>query len=570
MALMPWGAWTPDVTDYESGAANDVLNVLPQGDGYGPFPDFAAVSMALPAACRGAFYALKSDGTIVVFAGTSDRIYKMNNSDYSWTPVSKVQVLTTISNATPAVITKAAHGYAIGDTVVFSTTGALPTGLTAGTVYYIISAGFTANAFEVSLTSGGVAINTSSAGSGTHSATGIYSALTSTAQWQFAQTGNLVWATQANTVLQVFDLISGAAFVDGAGSPPQAAYISVVGRFLVLSGLLSFPYRIQWSGLNSFNAAASWTSGTNSSDFQDFPDGGIVRGVAGGEFGTIFQDQAIRRMSYIPGSALIFQIERITQDMGLFAPYSIVRAGSTIYFYSSKGFYKIDPGQTPVQIGRERVDRTFLTDLDRGNLQLFMGASDPRNTKVYWAYKSTSGVTGLYDKILGYDSILDRFFQISMTGEYLIGISQTGLTLENLDTISSSLDALTLSLDAYATAVQPEIAQFASTNKLGFFRGTNLEATLESGEQGTSGTEIFTNGFRPITDAATVYGSVSWRQSQGVTPTQGAEQAMMARTGFVNLRREARYIRFKQRIPAGTIWTFAAGIEPDPKLAGET
>jgi hypothetical protein len=37
-------------------------------------------------------------------------------------------------------------------------------------------------------------------------------------------------------------------------------------------------------------------------------------------------------MSYIPGSALIFQIERITQDMGLYAPYSIIRAGSKIYF----------------------------------------------------------------------------------------------------------------------------------------------------------------------------------------------------------------------------------------------
>jgi hypothetical protein len=81
-----------------------------------------------------------------------------------------------------------------------------------------------------------------------------YSALTTTANWQFAQTGNFVWATHVNVALQVFDLSSSAAFAAGLGSPPQAAYISVVGRFLVLSGLLSTPYRIQWSGLNSFNA----------------------------------------------------------------------------------------------------------------------------------------------------------------------------------------------------------------------------------------------------------------------------------------------------------------------------
>lgn len=569
MPLMQWGAWTPDVTDYESTASNNIINVIPQGDGYGPFPDFSSISASLPAACRGGFYALKSDGTVVVFAGTSDRLYKLNNTDYSWIPVSKTATVT-ISFASPGVFTLTAHGFAANDPFVpFNTGGALPVAFTAGTVYYVKTV-LTADTFTASATPGGAAINTASTGTGTHSVTWKYSALTSTAQWQFAQFGNLVFATQANTALQVFDLSSDSAFSSSLGSPPQAAYVSVVGRFLVLSGLLSNPYRIQWSGLNSVNASASWTSGTNSSDFQDFPDGGIVRGVAGGEFGTVFQDQAIRRMSYIPGSSIIFQIERVTQDMGLFAPYSIVRAGSTIFFYAGQGFHKIEPGAIPEQIGREKIDRTFLADLDRGNLQLFIGAADPRSTRVYWAYKSVSGTSGSYDKIIGYDKMLDRFFQISMTGEYLLGISQTGLTLENLDSISSSIDALTLTLDAYATAVQPEISQFSNTHKLGFFRGTNLEATIESGEQGTDGTEIFTNGFRPITDAATVYGSVSWRQSQAATPTQGIERAMMARTGFVNLRREARYIRFKQRIPAGTAWTFSAGIEPNPSLSGTT
>ena len=334
--------------------------------------------------------------------------------------------------------------------------------------------------------------------------------MSSTANWQFAQTGNLVFATQANAVLQVFDLSSATSFANALGSPPQAAYITVVGSFLLLSGLLAAPYRIQWSGLDSFNASTSWTSGVNSSDFQDFPDGGLVRGVAGGsQSGIIFQDLAIRSMSYVPGSPIIFQIDRITQDKGLYAPYSIIRAGERIFFYAGQGFHKIEPGGVPEQIGRERVDRTFLADLDKSNLQLFMGAADPRSTRVYWAYKSVSGASGTFDKLLGYDFLLDRFFPVSLTGEYLLGISQTGLTLENLDSISTSLDALTLSLDAYATAVQPEIAQFSSVHVLGFFRGTNLEATLESAEQGTDGTEIFVRGFRPITDAPTLYGSAS-------------------------------------------------------------
>jgi hypothetical protein len=313
-----------------------------------------------------------------------------------------------------------------------------------------------------------------------------------------------------------------------------------------------------------------WTSGVGSSDFQDFADGGIVRGVAGGEFGIVFQDQAIRRMSYIPGSALIFQIERITQDMGLFAPYSVISAGSTIYFYSNKGFYKIAAGGFPEQIGRERVDRTFFGDLDRANLQLLQGAADPRGTLVFWAYKSGAGASGLYDKLLGYDSALERFFPLSASGEYLLGISQAGITLENLDAISSSIDALTLTLDAYASSVQPQIAQFDSNHKQGFFTGTNLEATLESAEQGTDGQRIFVNGFRPVTDAATLYGSCSFRETQQATATAGTEVLISSRTGRCDMRRSTRYSRFKVRIPAGTTWTFCAGIEPDISADGET
>ena len=118
--------------------------------------------------------------------------------------------------------------------------------------------------------------------------------------------------------VQVFDLTASSAFADLGGIPPPARYIAVVGRFLVLSGLGSgTPYRIQWSGLN---AITTWTPGTNQSDYQDFPDGGIVRGVAGGEYGVVFQDASIRRMTYAPGSPVIFQIDRITEEKGIFAP----------------------------------------------------------------------------------------------------------------------------------------------------------------------------------------------------------------------------------------------------------
>ena len=60
-------------------------------------------------------------------------------------------------------------GFYNGMPISFTTTGALPTGLTASTTYYVTNLGTDgANKFRVSATLGGADVNTSSSGSGTH------------------------------------------------------------------------------------------------------------------------------------------------------------------------------------------------------------------------------------------------------------------------------------------------------------------------------------------------------------------------------------------------------------------
>ncbi len=76
----------------------------------------------------------------------------------------------TISNATPGVITWTDHDLEAGDQIKLTTTETLPTGLTAGTTYYVKEA-LSADTFTVAATAGGTAVDTSSAGSGTHTAT---------------------------------------------------------------------------------------------------------------------------------------------------------------------------------------------------------------------------------------------------------------------------------------------------------------------------------------------------------------------------------------------------------------
>lgn len=386
-----------------------------------------------------------------------------------------------------------------------------------------------------------------------------YTALSANHHWQFEQFNTRVLAVQANTVPQTFTLGSSTEFADLAGSPPQASYITTVNRFVVLSGLLSEPFRVHWSGLN---APATWTSGTTQSDFQDFPRGGVVRGVAGGEYGLVFQDTMIRRMTYAPGSPLIFQFDELTDDMGLLAPYSLVNVGNKVFFLSAHGFQKIESGGIPVPIGKERVDRTFFADVDTGNLGLVIGAADPASSKVFWTYKSTAGQTGLFDKMLCYDWALDKWAPVTMVGEYLSTLARPGLTLEGLDTISGSIDALTFSLDDVSTASMTQLSMVNSANKLGFFTGDNLAATLVTSERGNNGRRMFVRGFRPISDAATVYGSVGARETVQASSSYSTETLVNA-IGVCPQRVSTRYARGKVRIPAATDWSYATGIEPD-------
>jgi hypothetical protein len=80
---------------------------------------------------------------------------------------SKKSETVTVTIASPAVATLVAHGLAIGDPVYFTTTGALPTGITASQNYFV-TATPTVDTFRFSSIPGGTDVNTSGTQSGTH------------------------------------------------------------------------------------------------------------------------------------------------------------------------------------------------------------------------------------------------------------------------------------------------------------------------------------------------------------------------------------------------------------------
>ena len=487
MAIIPFGEWRPDLTDYQAETSRLILNVAPHADGYGPLKSYQPYTNALPGRCKGSFLAVTTTN-IILFAAAElmegapavavTRLYKMDNGTLAWVDVTR--------------------------------TGA------------------------------------------------AYKALPPQQNWTFCQYNKQIVACNANEPPQVITT-TGSNFADLAGLPPHAAYCTIVSSQLVLSGLIDEPQRIQWSAKDDIT---EWTLALNGADFNDFPDGGRVLGVAGGEFGVVFQDSAIRRMTFLPGSDLIFQFDRIAEGEGLRAPSSVVSAGARIFFLGTSGFQMIMGGAAPVNISKEKFSRFFERDWDAAELDLTIGANEPNSTRVWFFYKSVTGVTGQFNRAIVYDWVLERPAYIDgYVGEYAAMMAQPGVTLEGLPAIGyTNIDTMTISLDAFQRQTGAQLGMFDTHHKLGFMYGPNLQGTMASPEQAFDD-RYFISQVRPCTDSPEVTSVITHRNRIEDDPVTTAPSALNPK-GFCPHRIDTRMARFTSVIPYGAIWSFDAGVEP--------
>jgi hypothetical protein len=155
--------------------------------------------------------------------------------------ISKGAVTFTVTIASPAVFTCNGHALNVGDAIVFSTTGALPTGITAGTTYYVISAGLTINAFEIATTINGTAINTSGTQSGTHSLRQIFTNTSIDLSTSVVTAGSSVTAARMANIETGIDTLDDAmnTYTTGGTSTaytlttPQASALATLERWQV-------------------------------------------------------------------------------------------------------------------------------------------------------------------------------------------------------------------------------------------------------------------------------------------------------------------------------------------------
>jgi len=250
---------------------------------------------------------------------------------------------------------------------------------------------------------------------------------TGTYRWQFVQFGNYALATNGSEKIQYYDVNSSSLFADLAAAAPVAKYITVVRDFVVGAniGAGTYPTRVQWSDIND---PTDWTAGSASqSDYQDLPDGGDVTGIVGGEFGIVFLEKSIVRMSYI-GSPLFFQFDTISRNIGCIEGGSIAQYGGIAYFLSDDGFYSCD-GQNIIGIGAEKVDRYFFNNANIGDIDSISAAVDPERNLVIWNYTTVSGGRSL----LIYNYETKKWCEADTDVDFLSTLATSGTSLDAID-----------------------------------------------------------------------------------------------------------------------------------------
>ncbi len=358
------------------------------------------------------------------------------------------------------------------------------------------------------------------------------------------------------------------------GTPPRAACGGQVRDFLVLGNLLSdpddggdpFPARIRWSGFN--NIDAPWISDpATQADFQDMPaEGGPVMAIAGREVGTVFQTRMISRMTY-RGLPEVFDITHVENKRGAISRDCVVDIGGFLFFIAEDGFFAWN-GTNSSPIGINKVNRYFFNRLQWSMRSRIVGAHDPVNGCVMWAFPTDS--SGKLNEIIIYSYRENKFSHSIQVVEYLFTSAASNVTIDEL---TDPLESYVYSFDdpSLRQGARGRLAAFNQAHTYGLFNGVNMAATMDTGEYSAPNHHrVFTNGVRPIVDLAVPAATVQTAMRDQMIGGPITFEANVAQEldGVCPILADARYMRFRVNLPEAAVWQQAVGVEVARKGGG--
>lgn len=393
--------------------------------------------------------------------------------------------------------------------------------------------------------------------------------------WRFVQFGEGVIATNHSDLPQFKTAGAAANFADLAtsGTAPRARQIGIINNFVVLGDLSDatygvVPYAVQWSAIGNArdwpipltSDARSKQSGRQTLSVQY----GTVTAIANGQFyGLVFQQRGITRFTYIGGDT-VFQVQEFERTRGCWFPQSMIQIGELCYFIAADGFYVTD-GQSVRPIGHGKVDLTFLASCDQSYRERVTVSFDYATKCIHWCFPTATATSGQPNRLYLYNLSDNRFSYAESETQLLFQSFTTGYTLDQLDTLYTSIDDITVSLDSSIWQGGVPVVNGFTGDALAQFSGDALDARLETGEfEPNPMGYAFIRGVKPLVTGSptTVQVTLGTRSSQdNENRSFGTPVTRTTRTGVCDFRTQARYLTARVDITGG--FDRAIGIQVD-------
>jgi len=266
----------------------------------------------------------------------------------------------TVTIASPAVLSSSIS-LSNGMELILTTTGALPTGLNVGQIYYVVNAsGGTCN---LALTSGGAAINTTGSQSGVHKISPRALPLAS-------MTGASDVPIQQNCIL-----------------------VSDSSRFVFAFGATEFgsatfnPMLIRWSDQGDpFN----WTpSATVQAGFSYLSHGSeIITAMQARQEILVWTDSSLYSLQY-QGAPIVWSTQIVGDNFSIAGENAVAYANGVAYWMGVDKFYKYD-GRTQTQNCDLR--QYVFSDINKSQFAQVVAGTNEGFNEIWWFYCSGTSV----------------------------------------------------------------------------------------------------------------------------------------------------------------------------------
>jgi hypothetical protein len=474
-------------------------------------------------------------GQDLVFGARGGAIY------YWTTAIGPTPVTVTITVASPAVLTAAVPLFD-GTPIMLETSGALPTGLTTGTIYYVrngvITSGTTV--FNVSTTATGSLITTSGAGSGT--------------QYISPRAVNLADFGGATDVPVVQNFV----------------FVSDIFRFVFAFGSNDYtdttlnPMLIRWSDQED---AINWTpAATTQAGSLELSHGSeIVTALQTRQEIVVFTDSTVYSLQYL-GPPYVWSAQLLADNISIEGQNAAAVASGIVYWMGIDKFYKYD-GR--VQTLRCDLRQYIFNDINQAQAeQIFAGTNEGFN-EIWWFYCSAN--SNVVDKYVVYNYLEDIWYYGTMGRTawldsgilgYPLAATYNNTLVYHENGLDDNTNGTPVAMNAYITSSEFDIED---GHNFGFIWRIVPDITFRGS---TTSAPRATMTLLPLKSSGSGYTNPpSVGGSDSGTVTRTATVPIEAFTEYVYIRVRGRQMSFKvESNQLGATWQLGApriDIKPD-------